>query len=253
MGLMLQAALNGDRDHPATPRTPQAVVLEARAAVDAGADVVHVHVFGRHGTQTLDGTACAAVVRAVRAGCPATPVSLTTSSDIERDPERRLALLAGWTELPDLVTANMGEEGVVELCDMLVARGVGIEAGLLSLADAERFVALDIAGRCARVLVEPLDAEPEDAVGHAAAIERTLADAGIGLEQVHHGEGIASWAVNLRAIERGHGIRTGLEDTPVLPDGRVASGNAELVATAAAMLRQRGAPSEPFSPWGSGD
>jgi uncharacterized protein (DUF849 family) len=33
-----------------------------------------------------------------------------------------------------------------------------------------------------------------------------------------------------RAAARGHGIRTGLEDTPVLPGGREASGNAELAA-----------------------
>jgi uncharacterized protein (DUF849 family) len=53
---------------------------------------------------------------------------------------------------------------------------------------------------------------------------------------VHHGDGIASWAVNRRAILRRHGIRTGLEDTPVLPDGRMAHGNGDLVAAAAAML-----------------
>jgi len=50
------------------------------------------------------------------------------------------------------------------------------------------------------------------------------------------GDGIASWAVNRRAIPRGHGIRTGLEDTPVLPDERLADGNGDLVAAAAAML-----------------
>jgi hypothetical protein len=38
------------------------------------------------------------------------------------------------------VTANQGEEGIVELCDLLLARGVGIEAGLLSVADADTFV-----------------------------------------------------------------------------------------------------------------
>jgi len=70
---MLQAALNGDRDHPATPRTSQAVALEARAAVDAGADVVHVHAFDLDGVQTLGGAACAAVLRAVRADCRQLP------------------------------------------------------------------------------------------------------------------------------------------------------------------------------------
>jgi uncharacterized protein (DUF849 family) len=67
-------------------------------------------------------------------------------------------------------------------------------------------------------------------------MEAALADAGVRLEQVHHGDGIASWAVNRRAATRGHGIRTGLEDTPVLPDGRLAAGNGELVAAAAALL-----------------
>lgn len=134
------------------------------------------------------------------------------------------------------MTANQGEDAIAELCELLVARGIGIEAGLLSLDDAHRFVAAGIASRCARAMVEPLDADPDDAVTHAAAIEQALADAGVSLEQVHHGDGIASWAVNLRAIPRGHGIRTGLEDTPVLPDGRTAECNGDLVAAAASML-----------------
>jgi uncharacterized protein (DUF849 family) len=41
--------------------------------------------------------------------------------------------------------------------------------------------------------------------------------------------------VNERALARGHGIRTGLEDTPVLPDGRPAPDNAALVRAAALM------------------
>jgi hypothetical protein len=115
---------------------------------------------------------------------------------------------------------------------------VGIEAGLLSLGDARQFVAAGVAGRCVRAMVEPLDADPSDAVAHAEAIENTLHEAGIVLEQVHHGDGIASWAVNQRAVRRSHGIRTGLEDTPVLPDGRQAEGNGDLIAAAAAMQRQ---------------
>ncbi|WP_220452294.1 3-keto-5-aminohexanoate cleavage protein [Calidithermus roseus] len=136
------------------------------------------------------------------------------------------------------VTVNMGEDGILELCELLIERGIGIEAGLLSLRDAHIFVQSGIAPRCKRVLVEPLDADPDDAVALAEAIEQVLADGGVRLEQVHHGDGIASWAVNRRAIARGHSIRTGLEDTPVLPDGRIASGNGELVAAAVLLLKQ---------------
>jgi len=136
------------------------------------------------------------------------------------------------------VTANQGEEGILELCELLAVRGIGIEAGLLSLDDARVFVASGIAPRCVRAMVEPLDPDAHDAVAHAEAIERALAESGVRLEQVHHGYGIALWAVNRRAVGRGHGIRTGLEDTTVMPDGRVASGNGELVAAAGMLLAQ---------------
>jgi hypothetical protein len=80
------------------------------------------------------------------------------------------------------------------------------------------------------------NADPAEAIAHAERIEDVLAQAGLQLEQVHHGDGVASWAVNRRALERGHGIRTGLEDTPVLADGRPALGNAELVTEAATLI-----------------
>lgn len=198
---------------------------------------VHLHPYDDDGRETLAPAPCAAAVRAVRAACPGIPISLSTSATIESDPQRRRALVASWTELPELVTANQGEEGILELCELLAARGIGIEAGLLSLADAQAFVAAGIAERCVRALIEPLDTDPAGALAHAEAIEHALAAGGVRLEQVHHGEGIASWAVNRRAVGCGHGIRTGLEDTPVLPDGRTASGNAELVAAAAGIAR----------------
>jgi uncharacterized protein (DUF849 family) len=231
----VDVALNGDRPHPALPRTAGELAAEARAAVDIGARVLHLHPYDGD-VQTLAAAPCAAALRAVRAACPGAPISLSTSAAIEPDPERRRALVAGWTELPDLVTANQGEEGIVAMCELLLSRGVGIEAGLLSLSDAHAFVAAGIAPRCARVLVEPLDAEPEAAAAHAAAMERALDEGGVTLEQVHHGDGIACWAVNRRAVARGHAIRTGLEDTGVLPDGREASGNAELVAAALGLI-----------------
>ena len=233
---LLQAALNGDREHHAAPRAPEELAAEAREAVEAGAGSLHLHPYDDHGHQTLAANPCAAALRAVRAACPGVPISLSTSAAIEPDPERRTALIAAWTELPDLVTANQGEEGILELCELLATRGIGIEAGLLSLGDTRAFVASGIAPRCVRAMVEPLDLNPHDAVAHAEAIERALAEGGVRLEQFHHGDGIASWAVNRRAVVRGHGIRTGLEDTAVLPDGRVASGNGELVAAAATLL-----------------
>ncbi len=232
---LLEVALNGSRDHPSAPRTPAELAEAARTSVAAGARVLHLHPYDAAGRETLAAEPCAAALRAVRAACPGVPLSLSTSAGIEPDPRRRLEQVAAWTVLPELVTANQGEQGIAELCEQLIARGVGIEAGLLSLADAEAFVRSGLADRCVRVLVEPLDADPREAVAHAAAMEEVLVGAGILLEQVHHGDELASWAVNERALARGHGIRTGLEDTTVLPDGRPAPDNAALVRAAVAM------------------
>ncbi|HKX16862.1 MAG TPA: 3-keto-5-aminohexanoate cleavage protein [bacterium] len=234
--MFLQAALNGDRIHPASPRNPTAIAQAARAAVDAGAHSVHVHAFDDTGRETLEGAACAKVLRAIRTLCPATPISFTTSAAIIGDPGERFNVVEAWDANPDLVTANQGEPGIVGLCELLLSRGVGIEAGLLSVEDARAFVRSGLHDRCRRVLIEPLDADPDRAVEHAAQMEAIVAAAGITLEQVHHGEGIACWAVNRRGLDRGHGIRTGLEDVTVLPDGERARDNADLVAAASRLI-----------------
>jgi uncharacterized protein (DUF849 family) len=241
--IFLQAALNGDRIHPAAPRTPTAIAAAARAAVDAGAHSVHVHAFDDAGRETLDGTACAKVLRRIRALCPETPISLTTSATIVADPKARLRIVEAWEEMPDLVSANQGEPGIGELCESLLSRGVGIEAGLLGIRDAQAFVHSGLAERCRRVLIEPLDADPATAVQHAAAIEDIVVSAGIALEQVHHGYGISCWAVNRRALDRGHGIRTGLEDITLLLDGKPARDNADLVAAAVRLIQAQVRPS----------
>lgn len=236
--IFLQAALNGDRIHPAAPRNPLAIAEAARAAVDAGAQSVHVHAFDEAGRETLEGAACARVLRAIRALCPETPISLTTSATIVSDPGERFRIVAAWEEMPELVTVNQGERGIVELCELLLSRRVGIEAGLLSREDARAFVHSGLAVRCVRVLIEPLDGDPEVAVQHAAEMEEIVTSAGITLAQVHHGYDMACWEVNRRALERGHGIRTGLEDITALPDGTPARDNADLVVAAARLIRE---------------
>ena len=237
--LLLEAALNGARVHPHTPRTPEELAATARACVAAGTRVLHLHPYDAAGRETLAAEPCAAALHAVQVACPGIPISLSTSAAIESDPRRR-ELVAAWMLLPELVTANQGEAGIHELCDDVIARGVGIEAGLLSRADADTFVRSGLAPRCVRVLIEPLDPDPAEAVAHAKAMEEVLQRAGSALPQVHHGDGIASWAVNARALRCGHGMRTGLEDTPVLPNGQPAPDNAALVRTAAAMMAEHG-------------
>jgi uncharacterized protein (DUF849 family) len=167
---------------------------------------------------------------------------LTTSATIVPDPTERLRIVAAWEDLPDLVTANQGEVGIVALCELLLARGVQIEAGLLTVNDAIAFVKSGLAPRCRRVLIEPLEIDINIALQNAEAMEDIVVNAGITLEQVHHGYGVACWAVNRRALTRGHGIRTGLEDVTVLPDNSPARDNAALVAAAVELIQDKNFP-----------
>ncbi len=235
--VFLQAALNGDRVHPSAPRSSDAIAVAAREAVNEGAQSVHVHAFDEEGRETLGGAACARVLKAIRGVCPGIPISLTTSATIVANPVQRFRVIEAWSEMPDFVTANQGESGIVELCELLLSRGVGIEAGLLTAEDAKAFVRSGLAEHCRRVLIEPLDEDLDAAVQHAAEMEDIVVRAGIKLEQVHHGYGMACWNVNQRALERGHGIRTGLEDITTLPDGQQARDNADLVRAAMRLVQ----------------
>ena len=234
--VFLQAALNGDRQHPAVPKTAEEIAEDAKAAIDAGAHSVHVHAFDDYGKETLYSIPYARVLKAIRQLCPGVPISLTTSATIEPDPIKRLTIIQGWTEFPDLVTINQGEEGIIELGEWLISRGVEIEAGLLTVEDAWKFVSSPICNKCRRVLIEPLDIDPKLALLHAAEMGKIIVNSGIVLDQVHHGYDIACWTVNKRAIDRGHGIRTGLEDIAVLPNGIPAKSNAQLVLTAMSII-----------------
>lgn len=225
---MLQACLNGTRtraDHPAVPLRPEELAREAAASVAAGADALHFHPRDRDGRETLDPDACDAAVLAVRIS--GGEISLTTGAWIEPDVDARLRAIAAWRALPDVCSVNLAEEGALDVCRALAARGIEVEAGLASLADLECLVA--VLPFCRRALVEVPDSDAEAAVAHARRIEAALpAD----LPRLLHGEEAATWAVIADARARGVPFRIGLEDVLALPDGSPASGNAALVREA---------------------
>jgi hypothetical protein len=89
------------------------------------------------------------------------------------------------------------------------------------------------------VLIEPQERPPADALANAGAIRAALADGGIDRPLLLHGYESAAWQVLEAALDAGLDVRIGLEDTTTLPDGRQAAGNAELVATAVALVGGR--------------
>lgn len=242
--MLLKACLNGAREraeHPAIPVTAAEIAHEARRAVDAGAGAIHVHPRGPDGRESLEPAACAAALGAVHAVCPGTPIGLTTGLWIVGDVQRRLDLLAAWRVLPDFVSVNFSEAGAEELAELAIQLGIGVEAGLSDPTDAGRLLDATLESRCVRLLVE-IDHEDDAkrALARAEEIDEVLDARGSSRPRLHHGHGVATWAVIERAMRRGYDVRVGLEDTLVLPDGQTARDNGELIAAAVSMASAAG-------------
>jgi uncharacterized protein (DUF849 family) len=236
--VLIKACLNGGttRDaHSSVPQTPSELATDAAAAVSAGAGAVHLHPRDSTGTETLEPDAVLAAVAAVRTAVPATPVGVTTGLwAAGGDPARRMSLVADWagTDRPDFASVNMSEPGADELAGLLANLGIAVEAGVWSADDADRLAASAFGHEVLRILIEPHEDAPDDAVALAAAIDAALDRHGFIAPRLHHGYGVATWSVLRAAVRIGRDIRVGLEDTVVLADGRPASGNRELVEAA---------------------
>lgn len=206
------------------------LTADAAACAAAGAGAVHLHPRDDQGSESLEASVVDPVVRAVRSAC-GVPVGVSTGAWIEPDLDRRCALLRDWRE-PDYASVNLSEAGCVEVMRALLDAGVGIEAGVWDVEDAERLAACGLADRVLRVLVEPVEVAADNAVAVVDGIHDALDRLGIGAPRLQHGDGEATWVLIEDAVRRGLDTRIGLEDTLWLPDGRQPRGNAELVQAA---------------------
>jgi len=233
---LLKAAINGSRQagsHPALPVTPEDCARDAAAVVRAGAGAIHVHVRGADGGQSIAPTDVARTLQAMRAAAPGTLVGISTTFQIVSDAARRHAIVGEWTVLPDFTSVNFNEEGAVALAELLISRGVGIEAGLFDAAAARACVDGGLATRCLRLMLEPRGATVQDRLRNVAEMEAVLDASGTRIPRLLHGSADAAWPLIDEAARRGYQTRAGLEDTLVLPDGTTARDNAQIVAEAA--------------------
>ncbi|WP_433855607.1 3-keto-5-aminohexanoate cleavage protein [Streptomyces kronopolitis] len=230
---MLQVCLNGPRtaaDSGAVPMSPAALAAAAQA-VAAGAEDVHVHPKTPCGRDSLAPEVVAAALEAIRAVVDV-PVGVTTGARAEPDPGRRAARVASWTVLPDHASVHWHEPGAEALAAALLERGVGIEAGIRSgTAGAALFARSPLAPRVLRVRVEVTDAGAAPAV--AREVLAALDGAAPGRPVLLHGRDGGAWPVLRLADALGLDTRIGLEDTLLLPDGRPAHDNAQLIRAAA--------------------
>jgi uncharacterized protein (DUF849 family) len=232
-GVLLQAALNGPfgKDvHPAIPVSVDELARDGAACVAAGARAIHLHPRDGDGAERLDAGVIDAAVTAVRDAC-GVPVGVSTGAWIEPDLARRLELVGGWTA-PDYASVNLSEEGAEEVMQVVLDAGVGIEAGVWSVEDAERLAASGLGDRLTRILIEPVDLAADDALAIVDEIHAALDRLGLGAPRLQHGDGEATWILLRDSIRRGIDTRIGFEDTVDGPEGSRASGNEALVRAA---------------------
>ena len=162
------------------------------------------------------------------------PVGVSTGAWIEPDVDRRIALVRAW-RAPDYASVNVCEPGAARIMEALLAAGVGIEAGVWTVEDADRLAATGLAHEITRVLIEPVEVPDGEAITLVDAIHEALDDHAITVPRLQHGDGEATWTLVADAVRRGIDTRIGLEDTLHEPDGTRTSGNAALVRAARAL------------------
>jgi uncharacterized protein (DUF849 family) len=236
----IKACLNGRRnpaDHPGVPVSPAQLAAAAARAVAAGAEAVHMHPRGLDGRESLRAADVGAAVAAVRAACPGTPVGVTTGLWVAGDVWTRRDEVMSWADLdngqrPDFASVNVGEEGWQELTVVLADAGIGAEAGVWSVADAEATASFEPSADWLRILVEVEGATSATATMRADEILDVLYAARLAAPILLHGEDDGCWPLVAHAGRLGLATRIGLEDVLTGPDGRDVPDNAELVRLA---------------------
>ena len=264
----LTGVLTNPEQHP-VPVSPTQMAAEARDAFNAGASVMHVHVRqqepGKGHLPSWDPDVMESVVTAIRDACPGVIINLTTGvvgKDISGplDCIRRIkpeiaACNAGslnylkikedgqWAWPPMVfdnpvakvqqfldVMAACGTHPEFECFDVGIVRSVTmyIKAGMLkpSMGKAEYNLVMGVASGM------PCDAEILALLPRYMAPNSMWQSTLIGRAEI--------WPVHQKTADMGGMLRTGLEDTFYLPDGKRASGNGALIAELARCAERSG-------------
>lgn len=130
---------------------------------------------------------------------------------------------------------NWHEPGSEDLADLLLDRGIGVEAGIFHAEAAESWATSELARHCLRVMIElPADAD----VATADALIEHIRAAGSPAPVLLHGFDESCWELLQHAGARGLQTRIGMEDTLRLPDGSTAPDNTALVSAAIESLNR---------------
>jgi 3-keto-5-aminohexanoate cleavage enzyme len=267
--VIITCALTGvltDPNHHPVPVTPAEMRHEARSAFNAGASIMHVHYRrqtpGQRHLPSWDADVAVALTNAIRESCPGVILNATTGT-IGADISGPLACLRAVR--PEIAACNAGSlnylkakaDGSWAWPPLLFDNPVDKVKAYLAVMEETRtrpeFECFDLgivrsvglyarnamfAGRPTYNFVMGVESGmPADPDLLTILLRLIVPDAPWQVTAIGRAE---VWALHARAAELGGHLRTGLEDTFYLPDGRRALSNGELVDALARCARTAG-------------
>ena len=255
---VITCALNGVLTDPKqhnVPVTPEQMAREARAAFDAGASIMHIHLRQQAPNKghlpSWEVSVSREIQQAIREACPGVIVNHTSGVS---GPNYSGALDCIRETRPEIAACNAGSlnylkakaDGSWAWPPLLFDNPVDkVQAYLAVMAETQtrpEFECFDLGivrcvglyarnamfrGRPAYNFVMGVESGmPADPDLLAILLRLIVADAPWQVTAIGRAE---VWALHARAAELGGHLRTGLEDTFYLPDGRRALSNGELV------------------------
>jgi uncharacterized protein (DUF849 family) len=247
---VLTAALTGPiatkADNPALPTTPEEIATEARAAWEAGASVMHVHLRDADQRPTGDLQIARRVVGLIEEACPAL-IQLSTGVGLGVPFEERERLVEARPAMATLNVCSMtfGDaeffnppDAVRRLAARMRELGVKPELELYDTGHVEMALALHEEG----LLEEPLQFSLVLGVrgGMRADVDNIVnvvrrLPAGSVWQVI--GIGRSNLQMTAIGLALGGNARTGMEDTLLLRKGEPAPGNGALVERLAQVAR----------------
>jgi 3-keto-5-aminohexanoate cleavage enzyme len=236
--------------NPALPVTPAEIADAACEARRAGAAIVHLHVRDDQGRPTQDAAVFKEAMALIREKCDIV-IEVTTGGAAGMSAEERLQPVALDPEMAslDCGTVNFGEEHIVNTLPMMRrfaskmrARGIRPTLECFDLSHIDAAWGLVEAGLVPSPLHFGLVLNVPGGLRYSRDTVRILRDRlpeGALWTLIGIGGRIGTAKIE-DALDLGGWVRVGMEDNIYFDKGRLAASNAELVARAAHMVRERG-------------
>jgi len=238
--MLIKIALNGARQKKQSKFIPQSldeIGKEVKLLFENGHKVFHIHCYDEKGNEGLKPEDVNNLVSSVKSIPHEIQIGISSGDWIEPDLAKRKSYIKAWLHLPDFISVNMIEEDAIEISELLISKGVKIEAGLNEKKAAEIFVESGLYKNCFRILIDPEPEKLKEAIECIDEIEEVLDRNGVEVPRLLHGFNSVSWDILREAKRRGYDSRIGMEDTIYMENGEGVKSNLELINYAQKILK----------------